>query len=531
MADDYANDKSTTATLSVNTSITGRIDSADDWDWFRLDLEPDRAYKFSATTAQGTEPLVYVWDETAQWSDFTNEPYVLVSNELANPFTFTKPGHQYYLKVRNDAPTSYTIGLTLAPDDFDNSAAAARGLAIGTSARASFDYMFDTEHYRIDAQAGMTYTVTLRTAVGAVPDDAWLRLSSSALAYGTSSEGVRGADGMAVSFTAAETRMYDIAAVLAGYDPLAAPIKYTVGVTARDASAPALKSSTGFIDGKFTFVFDEAVKLGTGTIGFDYKALPANAITVAGNTVTVDLGHNLAPGNYTIQFNKDALSDLLGNYPQWGYFPSVSVQNPVGGKLAGYVLKSDGARSLNGSTDTTDVALYEGTAADYSVSARAGGGFSMTHANGIVDTLTGIDRLYFTGSDDVIGLSLEGNLGQIYRLYKAAFDRTPDKSGLGFWLAASDAGVTLLHIAGQFVISPEFQQKYGTNTSNAAYVDALYHNVLHRDGDAEGVAFWNNALDHGAERGRILIDFSDSVENQAATAALVGDGFAYTPWA
>jgi len=144
--------------------------------------------------------------------------------------------------------------------------------------------------------------------------------------------------------------------------------------------------------------------------------------------------------------------------------------------------------------------------------------------------LTSIERALFTESKDALALSMAGNLGQVYRLYQAAFDRTPDKIGFGFWLAVSDAGQTLTAISQSFIDSAEFTDLYGANTSNMAFIDALYDNVLHRDGEASGVAFWNAALDHGTSRADVLIEFAESVENRAQLADVIGNGFTYTPY-
>jgi hypothetical protein len=144
--------------------------------------------------------------------------------------------------------------------------------------------------------------------------------------------------------------------------------------------------------------------------------------------------------------------------------------------------------------------------------------------------LTSIERALFTESKDALALSMAGNLGQVYRLYQAAFDRTPDKVGFGFWLSVSDAGQTLTAISQSFIDSAEFTDLYGANTSNTAFVDALYDNILHRDGDATGVAFWNGVLDHGISRADVLVEFAESVENRAQLADVIGNGFAYTPY-
>lgn len=92
-------------------------------------------------------------------------------------------------------------------------------------------------------------------------------------------------------------------------------------------------------------------------------------------------------------------------------------------------------------------------------------------------------------------------------------------------------GMALTQIAGQFMQSAEFNTLYGASTSNAELVRLLYVNALHRQPDEAGVAFWTNVLDTGgATRMEVLAAFSESAENLAAVATVIGDGFQFIPW-
>ena len=94
-----------------------------------------------------------------------------------------------------------------------------------------------------------------------------------------------------------------------------------------------------------------------------------------------------------------------------------------------------------------------------------------------------------------------------------------------------DRGIGLQDVAAGFAASDEFAQAYGASPSSAQLVDKLYDNILHRDGDAGGVAFWMDVLDTGkASVAEVLAAFSESPENQEALAAVIGNGFAYTPY-
>ncbi len=102
---------------------------------------------------------------------------------------------------------------------------------------------------------------------------------------------------------------------------------------------------------------------------------------------------------------------------------------------------------------------------------------------------------------------------QIVRLYDTVFDRAPDAGGLEFWNNASHTGFGLRDLATFFISAPEFASTYGEPT-NRGFVESMYLNVLDRPGEAEGIAFWTNALNSGqADRPQIVVGFSESAEH------------------
>lgn len=104
----------------------------------------------------------------------------------------------------------------------------------------------------------------------------------------------------------------------------------------------------------------------------------------------------------------------------------------------------------------------------------------------------GVERISF---DDIsLALDIEGITGQAYRIYQAAFDRTPDLEGLGYWISEMDKGMSVEGVSNSFIYSQEFQGLYGTNPTNEAFVTLLYNNVLNRDPDTGGMGYWLNEL-------------------------------------
>jgi hypothetical protein len=168
-------------------------------------------------------------------------------------------------------------------------------------------------------------------------------------------------------------------------------------------------------------------------------------------------------------------------------------------------------------------------------SARAGAtivnqgtGFSVTDAAGNHATVSNVERLKF--SDGMVALDVNGTAGQAYRLYQAAFDRTPDKAGLGYWIAMLDKGMDLAQAAAGFASSAEFANLYGAHPTDAQFVQALYQNVLHRAGDSAGADFWMHALQSSVSRADVLAHFSESAENQAQVVGSIQNGIDYLHW-
>jgi hypothetical protein len=177
----------------------------------------------------------------------------------------------------------------------------------------------------------------------------------------------------------------------------------------------------------------------------------------------------------------------------------------------------------------SSVVTFPGNRSRYTI-AVAGSGFTVTDTEfgGTPVTVTASQRLQF--ADTNIAFDTTGITGQAYRLYRAAFNRTPDAAGLGFWISVMDGGQSLNSVSAGFVTSTEFKALVGTNPTNRELVTALYSNVLGRAPDAAGVDFWTGVLDSKAsDVAGVLAGFSESGENKTGTAALIATGIEYVP--
>jgi subtilisin-like proprotein convertase family protein len=177
-----------------------------------------------------------------------------------------------------------------------------------------------------------------------------------------------------------------------------------------------------------------------------------------------------------------------------------------------------------------NTAVYHGAEANYTI-AKTATGYTITDKTGAdgTDQLTDVQRLQF--ADTALAFDVGGHGGEAFRIYQAAFDRTPDKAGLGYWIAAMDHGMSLNDVAQGFVQSAEFKKLYGNNPTNADIVDKFYANVLHRAPDQAGADYWTKLLDkHVLTNADVLASFSESAENQAALVGVTQNGIEYTPY-
>lgn len=231
-----------------------------------------------------------------------------------------------------------------------------------------------------------------------------------------------------------------------------------------------------------------------------------------------------------------SLNDMIGGDAGSNYLEGAAGNDRLSGREGNDTIRGGaGDDTIDGGAGI-DTAEYLGNRADHQVTATSvAGGFNVRvvdvrsvddNLNGS-DTLTAVERLQF--DDGVLAFDLDGNAGQAYRIYQAAFARTPDNDGLKYWIDALDSDMTLIDVARGFVSSAEFQSVYGVNPSNLSLVEKLYENVLGRSGEAAGIAFWESELNSGnRDQAQVLMDFAESAENIQGVAPAIADGIFFS---
>ena len=187
----------------------------------------------------------------------------------------------------------------------------------------------------------------------------------------------------------------------------------------------------------------------------------------------------------------------------------------IGGGGDDTLVGGGGNDTLDGGAGS-DTAAFTGSLANFKIE-KIGDTISVTDRLGGqgTDMIAGVEKLRFQDLSvdllvqDAAAAASGARLQAVVELYVGFFNRVPDAEGLSFWLAQLNDGMTTATMADCFY---EAALKYSTLTgyhqemTNADFVGVIYKNVLGRSSvDAEGLAFWSNALADGSQtRGSLL---------------------------
>jgi hypothetical protein len=591
--DDFAATVATTGVLAVGGQVTGNIELANDTDWFKITLQAGTTYVFDLIGADGRGGTLGAGTGEARLVLFNSSGYIIdsainngVNDDPRLSFTATTSG-SYYLEASDlyDGTGTYTIKATVATsnDDFGDTTATKGVLDVGGQVTGNIELANDSDWFKVTLQAGTTYMFDLSGAdsgggtLGTGFGEARLVLfnGSGHILDSAINNGVN--DDPRLSFTPTSSGTY----FLEASDLFGATGTYTLkaataatddfGATTATAGSIAVGAQVkGNIElANDTDWFKVTLQAGT-TYVFDLTGADGG-----GGTLGVGFGEaRLALYDNNGYILDSAINNGSGNDPRMSFTPTASGSYyleasdlykgsgtytlAVKTASATAIIKtgSSGADTLEGSTSADslagdsgndillgyggndsldggvgiDTARYLGARANYTIT-KTSTGYTVTDKTGAEgqDTLLSIERLQF--SDGSIALDGSGNGGQAYRIYQAAFNRTPDAAGLGYWMNALDKGASLDSVAAGFVASTEFKTLYGEHPSNTDMLNKFYENVLHRQADGAGFNYWLNILDtKAATAAEVLAQFSESAENQAALVGLIGNGFAYTPY-
>ncbi|MQA23346.1 DUF4214 domain-containing protein [Rugamonas rivuli] len=542
--DDAGNDPASATRINFGAT-NGRLEVSSDKDVYKVAVQAGQYYGFQIASANGASspglPDLLITDS----QPYSGGTSIYLSYDPSANYQL------YYARVSGDAylavserpeagPTSYQLLATsLGKDDYRaDKVQDASSLTIGAPMKGTLNYAGDVDTVKVTLQQGMSYAFDLHN------NSLNAKYGYGATLYnsnGTQVAHTGGPFGSAFGYKAASSGDYYLS-VAANVTDTHATGDYTLTTALMDpapqlaapvagASSPLGLSDNILIDFNQKIVVSANNKI--TLTDADGKNVPLDW-TTTGDAPLTHLGlhgwHHLAPGaTYTLDISSGAIVDMAGNsFAGLHYTFSTVAAADTGSNGNDILLGQPSGAAIHGGAGT-DTAIFAGQRIEYNIVQHDGHTeVSQRFTGGGTSILDGVERLLF--DDKTIALDVDGVGGKAYRLYQAAFDRAPDESGLGYWIANMDKGLSLQATAGFFIGSEEFGRRYGANLSNEDFVTQLYSNVLHRAPDAEGYAYWLHDLQIGIARANVLVNFSESPENQAALIHIIGNGFSYIPY-
>ncbi|WP_153110542.1 DUF4347 domain-containing protein [Propionivibrio limicola] len=143
--------------------------------------------------------------------------------------------------------------------------------------------------------------------------------------------------------------------------------------------------------------------------------------------------------------------------------------------------------------DGIDTIRYDGNVSDYQFRLGSDGLIRVVDtASGDIDVISGVEYGAFAdGTVDITFTQADtAVLEDVALLYHVVLGRAADTEGLAYWTGGN---LDLTGMASSFVASAEFAATYGTQ-NDADFVTMLYQNVLERAPDAAGQTYWEDYL-------------------------------------
>jgi hypothetical protein len=161
---------STTATVAVGSSVTGRIDTSNDQDWYAVTLTAGVSYLFNVAASGGSSiyPSMYLHNAAGA---------IVGGGSQQLGFDVTTTGI-YYLDVSSYSVGQFTLTAAISPDLISANTNTTGSITVGSSRTGAIDYSNDHDWYAVTLTAGVNYVFNA-TATGAASGATNLQLFSA----------------------------------------------------------------------------------------------------------------------------------------------------------------------------------------------------------------------------------------------------------------------------------------------------------------------------------------------------------------
>ncbi|RSZ59691.1 DUF4214 domain-containing protein [Massilia atriviolacea] len=160
-----------------------------------------------------------------------------------------------------------------------------------------------------------------------------------------------------------------------------------------------------------------------------------------------------------------------------------------------------------------DSGVFIGNRADYTIALHESYvAVTPTAQGGRTALAINVESLVF--ADGTLAVEHRSEQSALAGLYKSVLGRQADYQGFEFWSQAEKSGVSLGHIALEIISSPESQLLHPMRFNGAIEHDLelLYQGIFGRHSDAPGLAFWRAAMEQGVSLEHVADEFLRSPE-------------------
>jgi hypothetical protein len=287
------------------------------------------------------------------------------------------------------------------------------------------------------------------------------------------------------------------------------------------------------------------------------SGLTINADHVSGatQTVSVPVPAGVAPSTVSLEYTNDS-QQTWANGDRNLYVSSITLNGAVLPVAAATYVRSADGTSVAGQSDMIwggalnfsgpvvssatahtggtvsvdglaglDTVYFSNAKASYSI-ASTSTGWNVS-GNGESGALANVERLHF--SDISLAVDMTGHAGTVAKLIAAVFGQSylANEQYVGVGLGFADGGMSETAMAGLATSVPLFNALAG-GSSNTAFVNFIYHNLLGTDPSASDLNTYVGMLDSGAHtRADLAVMAAESSYNAAHLVGVMQAGIEF----
>nr|CRH06297.1 Putative protein involve in cell communication. Containing ten Calx-beta domains [Candidatus Magnetococcus massalia] len=169
-SDDYGDSVTTTGALSLEGSVTGSVEEANDSDWFAVSLTKGTSYQIDLKGADSsggtlTNPTLYgIYDSSGSFISGSFDSNSGSGLDAQKVYTPDSSG-SYYIAAGSHITGTYTLSITsnvtAVSDDYAGSSSTTGSVSVDGSVTGSVEEAHDIDWFAVNLSAGVSYQVDI----------------------------------------------------------------------------------------------------------------------------------------------------------------------------------------------------------------------------------------------------------------------------------------------------------------------------------------------------------------------------------